>query len=197
MTSTSVLAPVRGALTMLEGAPALDLREMSDEDFAEATRLSARLLRVAQARAAAVAGEVAYRSRSELGSSGLAHRMGHRTPEAMIKSVTGSTLREAFTSVRVGRLVATDPTRPWLDPVGAAVAAGTLTVSGAEAISSGLGSPGGAVGEPDLAAAAAALAAEGSTLDADTLHRLARQARDDIDEAGIADREAARYAQRQ
>ncbi|TBN56369.1 HNH endonuclease [Glaciihabitans arcticus] len=196
MTSTPVLEPLRAALAALEGAPALTLRDLSDDDFAEATRLTSALLRAAQARSAAVAGEVAYRSRPELGSVGLAHRLGHRTPEAMIRAVTGSTTKEAFTAVRVGRLVATDPERPWLDPVGAAVADGTLTVSGADAISTGLGGLGGAVDEASLAGAAATLATAGADLDADTLQRLARQARDDIDEAGIGDREAARFARR-
>ena len=193
--NSSALAPLEQALAVLEGAPFV-IRGLSDEEFAVATRLSSRLLKVAQSRAAAVAGEVAYRSRPELGSSGLAHRLGYRTPEAMVRVATGSTNREAFTAVRVGRLVMSDPERPWLDPVGAAVGAGTLTVSGADAISAGLGAPGGAVDAASLAAAAGALAREAGDLDADRLFRLAREARDDIDEAGIADREAARFARR-
>ncbi|TBN56272.1 HNH endonuclease [Glaciihabitans arcticus] len=195
MTSTRFLDSLVEAIGVLESAPA-ELRGMSDGEFAEVTRLSSHLLRIAQARSAAVAGEVAFRSRPELGSSGLAQRLGHRTPEAMVRAVTGSTAREAFTSVRVGRLVATDPQRPWLDPVGAAVADGTLTVSGAEAISAGLGVPAPGVPEDVLAAVAATLATDAGDLDADRLHRLAREARDDIDEAGIADREARRFAQR-
>ena len=193
--TSSFLAPLEQALAVLEGAPFV-MRGLSDEDFAAATRLSSRLLQVAQARAASVAGEVAYRSRPELGSDGLAHRLGHRTPEAMVRAVTGSTTREAFTAVRVGRLVTSDPERPWLDPVGAGVAAGTLTVSGADAISAGLGTPDDAVDATSLAAAAAVLARDAGDLDADRLFRLAREARDDIDEAGIADREAARVARR-
>ena len=51
---------------------------------------------------AAGAGVVAKRSERELGYSGLAQRTGHRTPVAMVQSLTGSTRSEAARQVRLG-----------------------------------------------------------------------------------------------
>jgi hypothetical protein len=95
---------------------------------------------------------------------------------------------------------------PWLAAVGAAVAAGTLTVEAARSIRSGLGEP--AVGEPgvgeegvgvtaeSLAGAVARLLDEASGLDADRLFKLARQLRDELDLDGIAVRERLIHEQR-
>ena len=49
-----------------------EYRGLSDEEFREAARLSNLLLRAAQAHGAVIAGELAHRSRPELGSAGLA-----------------------------------------------------------------------------------------------------------------------------
>ena len=56
--------------------------------------------------AAALAAEIAHRSRHELGHDGLAQRLGARTPQILVQRVTGATAREAQTLVRVGSLVA-------------------------------------------------------------------------------------------
>lgn len=54
---------------------------------------------------AAGAGIVAKRSERELGYSGLAQRSGHRTPVAMVQSLTGSTRVEAARQVRLGEVM--------------------------------------------------------------------------------------------
>src|SRR5690606_15774699 len=92
-------------------------------------------------------------------------------------------------------------TKPWLAPVGRAVATGTLSLDAAEAIRIGLGSPTIDIPADGLAAAAAQLVELAdlhgeNPLNADQLLDRARTLRDELDEAGIADREAARYRAR-
>src|SRR5690606_3328213 len=91
--------------------------------------------------AAVLAGETVRRSSVEAGLDGLARREGFRTPEALVRGLTGSTSREAATLIRVGGMLndavaageadAADggangsggPVEPWLVAVGAAVTA--------------------------------------------------------------------------
>ncbi|MDQ1526143.1 MAG: hypothetical protein QOG18_756, partial [Microbacteriaceae bacterium] len=174
------------------------------------------------ASAAVVAGQIALRSRPEAGHAGLAQQEGFRTPEALVQHATGSTAREAMTLVRVGGMIRDSmihdstanetgaPTHPvaepWLVPVGAAVASGALSVAAAEGSRGGLGGPNETVSVEALRDAAVALVrlasgysghiAVGSTVNADQLFRRARDARDDLDEAGIAVRERERRQQR-
>jgi hypothetical protein len=177
-------------------------RPLSDAEFAAACRLSAELKKRADALTAVIAGELAHRSRPALGSDGLAQREGFRTPEEMVRVTTGSTAREAHSAVRVGRLAhasvepADDVSKPWLVGVGRAVAAGELSVAGAEAIASGLGVPTEGVTGKLLASAAAMLCGEAAGLDADRLLVRARELRDELDEAGVAVREAELREQR-
>ncbi|MFC0681065.1 hypothetical protein ACFFGH_24825, partial [Lysobacter korlensis] len=142
------------------------------------------------ASAAANAGEIAWRSRPDLGYAGLAQRTGARTPESLVQQLTGSTGREAATLVRVGKVMqeaefvppapesdtATAEAAPapwdgtgtaWLAPVGRAVAAGRLPVTGADAIRTGLGTPSETVTIAMLTAAAERLVVEAADLNAD------------------------------
>jgi hypothetical protein len=101
------------------------------------------------------------------------------------------------------------PAEPWLRPVGDALTTGTLSVACAEAIGNGLGKPSAEISSDMLTLGAArlvvdaigtpALAATADTpatpaippLDADRLYRRAREVRNEIDAAGVADREEA------
>lgn len=175
--------------------------------------------RALDACASLVAGEVAFRSRPELGYQGLAQKNGFSSPQKLVQSETGSTGRDASTLVVVGAMVhearsaeLADPTtgelpaeyrvaEPWLAAVGAAVATGALSVDAAKAIRSGLGEPsvdtaGAGVSADDLAGAAGRLLVEASELNADALFKLARQLRDELDASGIAIRERLIYEQR-
>ena len=89
-----------------------------------------------------------------------------------------------------------NPAQPWLRSVGLAVSTGTLSSSAADAIRIGLGSPSDSVPSSAWATAAEHLCVVATTLDADRLTILARQLRDEIDEAGITDREQARHTAR-
>jgi hypothetical protein len=178
-----------------------DYRTLDDATLLELNRLAGLERQLVDAHAVVLAGEIAYRSAAALGHDGLAQRAGYRTPEELVRVTARSTGRDASTAVRIGRMVreATDtaaPTEPWLLPLSAAITAGTLPIASADAIRTGLGAPTDGVTAADLADAAAELCAQAATLDPDRLFRKARELRDELDEAGIADRERERHDRR-
>ncbi|MBN9238477.1 MAG: hypothetical protein BGO97_02240 [Micrococcales bacterium 70-64] len=185
------------ALAVLEGVPlSADVYSgLADADLLAASEEAARVRQAVEAHLAVIAGEIGRRSARELGSAGLAQRLGARTPEELVRVTIRSSAREAATAVRVGRLVVTAE-EPWLGGVSEGVLSGVLSVASADAIRTGLGSPSEGVSEAVLCEAAALLCGEGAVLDPDRLLRRARQVRDELDEAGIADREAARRGRR-
>jgi len=181
-----------------------DIQATDDAELVSLSRLAAHSKRLAEAHLALIAGEIAARSTREMGHAGLAQRSGFRNAEELLKTTTGATGREAVTAVRVGRMVreaavdlGVDPatgalieaSEPWLASVAAAVSSGSLSVGAADAIRTGLGQPTENVSSAALADAAATLCGLAATLDVDRLLRRARELRDDLDEAGIADRE--------
>ena len=100
-----------------------------------------------------------------------------------MKAATGATGRDAVVALRVGRLAQTDGS-----VLGDAVVEGSVSVPAAEAIRAGLE---GADAPPELIAEATELlCGEASALDPDRLRKRAREVRDELDEAGIAGREA-------
>lgn len=237
---TVALAAAREAAAQIPDALAA-VKSLDDATLLVAQRELSEIRRLVDSRASLVAGEVAFRSRRELGYRGLAQKEGFRTPEKLVQATTGSTRRDATTLVTAGNLIheamvveATDPDsgeipegfsvdEPWLTAVGAAVARGSITVEAATAIRNGLGEPspagtdGAGLTAEGLSEAALALLAEatggkdaaeapatesaatGSAatgLNADELHRRARELRDELDEAGIAERERLVHEQR-
>ena len=140
-------------------------KALDDRELLRAQSRLGQLKSLIDSRSAVLAGEIAFRSRRELGYQGLAQRQGFQTPEKLVQHTTGSTRREAGTLVSVGTIVheassaAAHPDtgefplgfvakEPWLVAVGVAVASGTLTVEGATAIRNGLGSPSAFDGSP-------------------------------------------------
>jgi hypothetical protein len=192
MTSTADLA---AAVAVLRGVPrsVAVCRSASDASVVEWVRLAGEAKQLAEAHLALAAGELQRRSSPELGGAGLARREGARTPEELVKSVTGVTGRDAVVAIRVGRLAQSDEVLPdgsvSADRVlGVAVTEGVVSVPAAEAIRAGLD---GAAADPVLIAEATELlCAEAATLDPDRLQKRAREVRDELDEAGIAGREA-------
>src|ERR1700710_2932817 len=102
--SAPVLERYRTALGVLDAAvPSSDeVRALSDAELLELNNLQTRGARVWGAGAAVIAGELAHRSRPELGSDGLARRTGHRTVENLLKSTTGATKEQVVTVVAAG-----------------------------------------------------------------------------------------------
>jgi hypothetical protein len=182
------------------------LRGLDEKSLLSLNDLQAQASRRLGAGGALVAGEVAHRSRPALGMSGLAQRTGFRTPERLLTQTTGVTKQQARTALSAGLLMAEiaddgavdevtgevlAPTQPWLRPVAAAVAAGQISTSAAQAIGSGLGSPNSAVTADQLEIAATRLVGEVvSGVDADRIWKRARDARDELDVAGVKVREA-------
>jgi hypothetical protein len=140
------------------------------------------------AASAAVAGEIARRSAHDLGYSGLAQRLGARTPEKLVARLAGLSAPEARAMVTVGESLGADA--PWLDAVKEAVVAGEVSVGAAAAISVGLGRPTDDVSADELAAAATDLIDEAAHQTPERVAVQARKARDDLDVAGVAEREA-------
>jgi len=216
MTSTTASDLTRQLSAVVEAACAVssdvaDFQAADDATLVSLSKLAAREKQLAEAHLALIAGEIAARSTREMGHAGLAQRSGFRNAEELVKVTTGASGREAVTAVRVGTLVreaavdgSTDPdtglmfeaAEPWLAPVAAAVAARALSVGAADAIRAGLGVPSDNVSSDALAAAAAELCALATTLDVDRLRARARELRDDLDAAGVADRERERFDKR-
>jgi hypothetical protein len=208
-TFTASLDAVRSATRKLPSGIE-SIRALDDAGVLEVQRLLAAARRDLDACASLVAGEISFRSRRELGYSGLAQREGLRTAQLLVQRETGSTARQANTLVQVGEMVLdsfasacpemlTVPREPWLTVVGAAVAAGTLSMDAAQAIRSGLGTPSNEVdgiSAAGLADAASRLLVNSAGLDADQFLRRARELRDELDEAGVATRERDIYQQR-
>jgi hypothetical protein len=196
-----------GVLVALEQVPtdALALRGLDEKKLLQINDLQAQASRRLGAGGAVIAGEVAHRSRPALGMSGLAQRTGFRTPERLITQTTGVTKRQALTALSAGKLMAEiaddgavdevsgevlSPTQPWLRAVASAVSAGQISVSAAQSIGSGLGYPNSAVTTAQLEVAAGRLVDEAiGGMDADRLWKRARDARDELDVAGVKVRE--------
>jgi hypothetical protein len=142
---------------------------LSDDALLDMQRSLAVERRRIDAGLAAVAAEIAHRSRRELGYGGLAQRLGVRTPERLVAQVAGLSQRDAGALVRVGSMTG---------PVAEAVAAGSLGVDAADAIR--------AIERPDLEEQ---VLQETEGLPPAEVARHARELRDSVDRDGVADRE--------
>jgi hypothetical protein len=197
------------------GASAADIAAIDDSALLRAQAEISAHRRHLDTYAAWVAGEIARRSRYELGYSGLAQRKGFVSPEALIQSVSKTTRAEAGKFVQVGTLMAMVPSDEalrqtpedadaeaelatigsmgaWQTSIADGVTSGDLSVDAAESIRKGLGMVDDAVTPTQLRAASELLIGEAKTLDADQLFRRARALRDDLDADGIARREKER-----
>ncbi len=171
-------------------APSLEGMSRADDLVViEAMRAWARARREVDAALATLAGIVAARSTLELGYDGLAQRAGARTADGLVSQLTGTSGPEARAITAVGSMMSDPP--PWLGEVARRVSEGELSVGAAAAIQSGLGSPAPTVAADDLADAAHALLQAAASLPPEKVAQRAREWRDELDEAGVVDREAA------
>lgn len=199
------------AITDAGAGRVADVSALSDDALIDLQRALAADRRRIDAHSAVVAAEIAHRSRHELGYRGLAQKRGMRTPEALVQHVTGVSAPVARTLVRVGTLVAragngesslSDETpqnserMPWLDTCASAVHAGRISLDAADVIRAGLGSPGLGIEAAALATAADELVRLAAEIPLERLATRARAMRDELDEAGIADREQQRRDRR-
>ncbi|MES2171312.1 MAG: DUF222 domain-containing protein [Actinomycetota bacterium] len=170
------------------------LAALPDDRVMELQTDLAAVRRRVDAAAAAVAGELARRSRIELGYAGLAQRTGARTTEKLVQRLSGASGPEARVLVKVGELMGGKS--PWLAPIVAAVETGDISVGAADAIRSGLGVPTADVAADDLQDAACALLARVAGLSPEKVAAEARADRKSLDENGVRDREALLYSRR-
>ena len=161
---------------------------LSDEELMQTQRSLAEVRRRADAWSASVAAEIAHRSRGELGDAGLARRLGSRTPELLVQRLAGTSVHEAHTMVRVGVLIA-EPSA--LDPVGAAVGDGRLSLDAADAIRAGLDHVDEAVPAESVTDAAESLLRDAASLTVEKLAARAREWGAELDEQHVLDRERA------
>src|SRR5665647_170120 len=131
----------------------------------------------------ALAGEVAERSRRELGRAGLAARLGCRNAVELVQRTTGASGPTANRRIRLGAATRTStsltgtPVPPRFESVAAALDAGILAFDSAAAIVDTLSPALRVAGARDVAVAEAALAAEavapdpagGGPVDADSV----------------------------
>ncbi|HEY9477339.1 MAG TPA: DUF222 domain-containing protein [Microbacteriaceae bacterium] len=217
------MSPLTELLTSLEAiattlpSDSTPFGGLSDGELLEVPAAVARIRHRLDATAAIAAGEIARRSRHELGYAGLAQRSGFRTPAGLLQKMTGESNREASKLVRVGVMIheAEDARRAgsdspldghvhgtnelgkaWLAPIAEAVARAAISVEAAEAIRVGLGEPSDSVAEATLTDTAARLVELAGDLNIDELTIRARTLREDLDEAGISAREAERKQRR-
>jgi hypothetical protein len=174
------------------------LARLSDDGLIAEQRRAAEVRRRSDAVSAALANEIAHRSRRELGHAGLAPRLGAANAETLVQTIMGTSAPEARSLVKAGALLPVDMPRAdavarpsWLAAVGEALAAGRLSATAASAIQTGLGVESDAVSAGDLALAVATLLREAPQLTVERLGERARELRTDLDLAGVRDREAA------
>lgn len=174
---------------------------LADSALLEALDRAATVRRLVDARSAVLAGEVARRSAPQLAHAGLAQRHGHRTPEELVRVTTGTSRTDARIAVRAGSLLAAEVGEPgggepalpvWARALIEPVMQGRLSTAALESIRTGLGDESETVSAESLRGAVSLLLTEIDTLDVDRLFRRARQIRDELDTAGVAEREAAR-----
>jgi len=213
MTNSGLLDSEKAAIAALSALPtdAGAYDRLSEQELLTIGELSGRIQRLASTHGALIAGSVARRSAPELGGQGLAQKLGERTPIELIKSLTGVTGREAATAIRVGQMAheaANDghvdtatgevftATEPWMRAAIKEVTAGTLSIQTIDAIRAGAGRPTDTVTAEMLAEVVERAIEFALTSDTDRVLRFTKDLRDQVDAAGVGERERQRHANR-
>jgi hypothetical protein len=202
----TALAELHSAATRCAEIARGSASDLTDDALLAHEHAIAESARFVDLAAAALAAEVAHRSRRELEYRGLAQRRGARTAEALVQAVTGASSSTARRLVRVGTMVAqaaahdADPTlelsEPWLAPAIAAAASGAISGEAVDVIRAGLvGHSSGC--DPDAVAdVVGRLTREAREVTIERLASRARELRDQLDAAGVALREQERRDRR-
>jgi hypothetical protein len=175
------------AVPVIEVFDLSGLAAASHQELMAGMREWASRVRNAESVVAAFAGEIDRRSSRDAGYEGLTASTGARGPEGLVSTLMGKSARDSRDLVTVGRLLDAPPV--WLGDVAAGVADGSVSVGAAAAIVTGLGEPTPDLGADDLLDAAQTLVAEAGNLPPEKVAKRARELRDELDAAGVADRE--------
>ena len=182
-----------GIATSVVTLPLLDgLAAVTDERLLELEAEVTNARRTVDAAKVAIVAELVRRSDPALGHAGLAARLGASTPEKAIQALGGVSRGEARELATVAAAVDSS----WMTPVDSGLTDGTLSVSSAAAIASGLGTPNADVAADDLLDAAHELVELAATSSPETLAKSARNLRERLDVASIADLEEHRRSRR-
>ena len=184
------------ATTLLAEAARVDRATLSDDDLVSLLGLEQQAARFLGAGQVLTAGEIAERSRHELGAAGLSMRFGERKPVNFIEQITRVSQAEATRRVRVGsqvrpRVSLLGELLPSEHPIAAeALLAGAVGVDAVDVILSGLKhAAAGTAATPEARGVAetelVALAGAAST---DLVADAARLWRDALDPDGIEPR---------
>lgn len=152
---------------------------------------------------------IAERSTPDLGRAGLAAAQGHRSPAALVQSITGSSKSDAVRALRVGAALMKTTSaggrsadeesgaapRPWHAPADEALLAAILSATQHDAIVQGLGEPTDG-GDEAWTLATERLVREARVRTVEELRLAARAIRDILDADGAQRRFDERFAQR-
>jgi len=213
MTNSSLLDTAKTALSALSlvSTDAARYDQLSDDDAFALSATIAEERRLLDAQNALVAGVFAKRSAPELGGLGLTQKLGKKNPEELLRSITGVTKQEAVTAVRIGRMAheaASDgqvddvtgevfvAAEPWMRDVVREVTAGTISIRTADAIRAAAGRPSETVTAELLSDVVSRAIEFALTSDTDRVFKFTKDLRDQVDEAGVAERERQRHRTR-
>jgi Domain of unknown function (DUF222) len=162
---------------------------MCDEELLAAARDIEALGKSIDVYRALIAAEVAHRSDLSFGHSGLAARMGHRTPENLVRFLTGVSYFESSKRVRVG--VALNETDPGdvASSLADAIRAGEVGLDQADSILRSFGPALLGGSSEAVSSAVTQLVSDSAELDADSLARAAKIAREKLDSENSLGRE--------
>ncbi|PJJ55199.1 HNH endonuclease signature motif containing protein [Compostimonas suwonensis] len=168
---------------------------MTDEGLLRVVAAVASLRRMVDAVSVRVAGEVAERSRAELGAEGVARRLGASTVAGLLGQRWGMSRSTASRFVEVagaasgGRSLTGEVLPPRFEAFARAMAAGALGVEHAAVIAKVLAETGPVADPGQLAAAERVLVEETSALTVEETRSFARMVRDRLDQDGAEPRE--------
>ncbi len=205
MTSAARLHEIATDLRDVAGAIGAHLGGVSDEGLLEVMAAFEAVGRVVSAAQVRVAGEVAVRSRSELGDEGLSRSLNFTSPVKLVANVTGASARECKARLELGQrlrgamlLGGGEGPAPF-PAVGAALDDGTVGVEAAAVIVRECGALATRGCAPDVVAGAEQTLVDETValhLTTDETHKLAIHLREVIDPDGAEPRDEVLQAQR-
>jgi hypothetical protein len=191
--ATSALQQALTLLAEVAAAPALHL---DDDELCALAVAAEEAGRLVDATRLAAAAEIDHRSRFELGSDGLAYRLGHRRGIHLVEQLTRVSQAEAVRRVRVGAALRPrlglggELLAPEFPRMAEAVASGSVGTDAAAAVTRCLGQAARNGADPEhVAAAERELVAEALREPADNVAVMARAWREALDADGVLPRE--------
>lgn len=187
---------LRQAVAILTSVGSEGTAALSDEELCLLTSTAEEAGRLVDAVRLSTAAEIDYRSRFELGSDGLSYRLGHRRGVHLVEQLTRASQVESARRIRLGTALrpriglGAEVLPPVFPHVAAAVAAGTVGVDAAAAVTRCLAQAARNGADPvHVEAAERELVAEAVRVSADSVAIMARVWREALDPDGAEPRD--------